>query len=409
MSKPYVRNSVVLLLVLLGMVSGAWAYHIGDFVWLDTNRNGIQDAGEMGVEGIVVNVYRCADDVLIGTAITDAAGWYEVLMGYSTPAPFYVQFVLPVDSPYAFTLADQGSDDALDSDPDANGFTACFTWPLPYYPEPGYIVTIPDFDAGLVEEETPLEIRIGDYVWFDADKDGIQDATETGVAGVDVNVYRCADDLLIGTAATDAAGRYEVFLGTSVPEPFYVKFILPADSPFAFTLQNQGADDALDSDANAGGVTACFTWPAPDPDAIVNIPDFDAGLVEVPCVGTGTPGYWMNHPEAWPVEQITIGGVIYSKAAAIKWMKKPVSKDMTVALFPALVSAKLNVLNGTNDTCIADTIQAADAWMAIHPVGSGVKAKSADWKQISDEFSDLDDYNNGLLCAPHRDSLVCNF
>jgi len=26
-----------------------------------------------------------------------------------------------------------------------------------------------------------------------------------------------------------------------------------------------------------------------------------------------TPGYWRNHPEMWPVEYITIGGITYSK------------------------------------------------------------------------------------------------
>jgi hypothetical protein len=40
--------------------------------------------------------------------------------------------------------------------------------------------------------------------------------------------------------------------------------------------------------------------------------------VPVPCgPGTGTPGYWINHPAAWPVELIEIGGFIYSKEQAI--------------------------------------------------------------------------------------------
>lgn len=119
--------------------------------------------------------------------------------------------------------------------------------------------------------------------------------------------------------------------------------------------------------------------------------------------GTGTPGYWKNHPEAWPVDSITIGGVTYSKADALYWMDQP-DGDKSVTLFRALVSAKLNVLIGNDDSCVADTIVAADDWLAAYgPVGSGVKAKSAAWKQGEPLSLTLDNYNNGLLCAPHRD------
>jgi hypothetical protein len=41
--------------------------------------------------------------------------------------------------------------------------------------------------------------------------------------------------------------------------------------------------------------------------------------------------------------------------------------------------------------------------MAAHPVGSGVSGKSAAWGEISGIATMLDQYNNGLLCAPHRD------
>ncbi len=126
-----------------------------------------------------------------------------------------------------------------------------------------------------------------------------------------------------------------------------------------------------------------------------------------PCFdnpGTGTPGYWKNHPDAWPVGSIMIGGVTYTKAAAIGWMQTPVRGDKTLSMFPALVSAKLNVLIGNDSSCISSTIKAADAWMTVHgPVGSNVRANSAAWGAGSPLHSTLDDYNNGKLCAPHRD------
>jgi len=116
--------------------------------------------------------------------------------------------------------------------------------------------------------------------------------------------------------------------------------------------------------------------------------------------GTGTPGYWMNHPEAWPVQQITIGGVTYTKDQAITRIKLPVVNDKTQTMFAALVAAKLNVLNGCEDDCIAATIALADTWMATYP--SPVRAKSQAWRDGEPLSKTLDSYNNGELCAPAR-------
>jgi hypothetical protein len=121
--------------------------------------------------------------------------------------------------------------------------------------------------------------------------------------------------------------------------------------------------------------------------------------------GTGTPGYWKNHPEAWPVEVITIGGVDYTKGEAIENMQTPEKGDKTYTIFRALVSAKLNVLIGNDDSCIADTISEADVWMETYgPVGSGIRANSDAWKYGEPLYEEMDDYNNGkLLCAFSRD------
>jgi hypothetical protein len=47
---------------------------IGDFVWCDTNDDGVQDPGEPGIPGIVVNL-SCADGSTAST-VTDANGLY---------------------------------------------------------------------------------------------------------------------------------------------------------------------------------------------------------------------------------------------------------------------------------------------------------------------------------------------
>jgi hypothetical protein len=121
--------------------------------------------------------------------------------------------------------------------------------------------------------------------------------------------------------------------------------------------------------------------------------------------GTGTPGYWKNHPEAWPVETITVGGVDYTKDQAIAMMDSPVKGNKCVTMFKALAAAMLNVHPEVDncDECITDTIAAADAWMAAE-CGDVVKANSGAWQcEGEDLYEELDDYNNGLLCAAPRD------
>lgn len=129
-------------------------------------------------------------------------------------------------------------------------------------------------------------------------------------------------------------------------------------------------------------------------------------VITSPPPGTATPGYWKNHPEAWPVEEIWIGDILYPKDVAIYVMDLPVKGDKTLTMFPALVAAKLNVMVGNDDSCIVFTIDEADIWMIEHPLGSGVSARDSDWKEWGEPLCDhLDAYNNGLLCAPSRDAL----
>lgn len=118
--------------------------------------------------------------------------------------------------------------------------------------------------------------------------------------------------------------------------------------------------------------------------------------------GTGSPGYWKNHPDAWPVNIISIGNINYSKEIAIQIMQTPEKGDKTYTMFNALISAKLNVIIGNDDSCIADTISKADIWMATYPVGSNVTGKSYAWEIGEPLYNILDAYNNGLLCAPYR-------
>jgi len=84
-----------------------------------------------------------------------------------------------------------------------------------------------------------------------------------------------------------------------------------------------------------------------------------------------TPGYWKNHPDAWPVSTITMGGVTYTKAEAIAILMTPPRGDATYILAHALIPAKLNDAMGYLPGTYADPISRADTFLSAHPLGTG--------------------------------------
>ena len=131
------------------------------------------------------------------------------------------------------------------------------------------------------------------------------------------------------------------------------------------------------------------------------------GTLSVPGVqrgpGTGTPGYWKNHAEAWPVTSLTLGGTTYTQDALLAILGQSKSKDVSYAMASQLIAAKLNVASGNEASCITATITDADAWVATHGIGTGISGSSAAWSAGEPLKDTLDSYNNGLLCAPGRD------
>ena len=85
---------------------------LGDKVWLDTNGDGMQQSGEPGVPGVLVQLYRASDNALVDVVPTDANGLY--LFPGLLPDTYYVKFTAP--SGYTFTAPNQGSDPSANSD-----------------------------------------------------------------------------------------------------------------------------------------------------------------------------------------------------------------------------------------------------------------------------------------------------
>ncbi len=124
---------------------------VGDFVWADTNQNGLQDDGATGVAGVTVNLYNASDRANasatpVQTLITAPDGSY--LFESVAPGDYFIEFEAPNNRNFVLLDAGAPNDDTLDSDADGVGRTVDFTV------QPA--VDELTWDAGLTPLEEPL-------------------------------------------------------------------------------------------------------------------------------------------------------------------------------------------------------------------------------------------------------------
>jgi hypothetical protein len=229
-------------------------------------------------------------------------------------------------------------------------------------------------------------------VWNDTNNNGMQEPSETGIPLAKVTVSDGIDTIDLETGPY---GEYSFFVSGGVTVTISVLIpTLAQPSPSDFIA----AGDTLDSDGIPVGAFSAVTF------AVTGYATdfgFYTALVSAQAPGTGTPGYWKNHPEAWPVQEIIVGGIKYTKAQAITLLGK-VGKDKSITMFSSLLSALLNQKIGNEDICVIGAIADAQTWMTAHSAGSGVAGSSAAWAGGEPTHMMLDAYNNGLLCAKHR-------
>jgi len=111
-------------------------------------------------------------------------------------------------------------------------------------------------------------IEIGNYVWEDTDKDGVQDPCEPPIAGVKVNLYNAAGTL-VATTTTSATGEYyfDTADGVLPNTPYYITFgntqttngaLVLNGNTYTPTQGNTGGGtlpDVNDSDPNQTGLS----------------------------------------------------------------------------------------------------------------------------------------------------------
>jgi uncharacterized repeat protein (TIGR01451 family) len=169
------------------------ARSIGDTVWSDIDGDGTQDAGEPGMAGIVVSLYADTDndnvidagDPLVGTVTTDAGGQY-LFAGLDDG-----NYIVSVPTPAGYTFRGPGTDtDAafagIQKGPALAGSNVL------------------DVDFGF---QAAVQRTLSGRLWNDADRDGVIDAGESGIAGVTVDVLQ--GTTVVATLTTDTTGTYQ--------------------------------------------------------------------------------------------------------------------------------------------------------------------------------------------------------
>ena len=260
----------------------------------------------------------------------------------------------------------------------------------------------------------PEPCSLGDTVWYDTDEDGIQDPDELGIPDVTVHLMDCQGQIL-ATTTTNADGFY--LFSNLMPGDYNVHFVAPLG--FVYSPQDQGSDDAVDSDVDpATGMTICTTLESGENDMT-----WDAGLYLPPppegC--TLTIGYWKNHAgfgpqpdnlsQFLPIWLGDAGGgssrYVEEVQMAYDILVKKTYGDPSngiTKLYAQLLAAKLNIANGADDGDIADAIADADEFLADHDWTDWDSLSKKDKKKVLKWKSMADDYNNGLIGPGHCDT-----
>lgn len=325
----------------VGVLSGlpvtdddAWFGHVksfavGDYVWIDRDRDGLQGDDEPPLVGVQVELLDEHGVLIPGrVTFTDNRGRY--LFDELPAGTYQVRFTLTDEqgARYRYTsLESVSGDTSVDSDRVDSNADAASANPLvgvsrqfvldesntqlvsdaayEFFSVTATEGVDPTWDAGVTE----IEYAVGDFVWIDSDDDGIQDPSEPVLSGVKVELLD-GDGRVVGTTVTDGQGRY---LFDRLPAGTYqMRFTLTDEQAavYQFTKVGEG-NSAADSDANPQpgadhvGLSAKFVL-GPTNTSLTKIydrdvwasegidPTWDAGVVLKPAalaalVNTGAP------------------------------------------------------------------------------------------------------------------------
>ena len=192
-------------------VDEAYLAWIGDLVWHDFNGNGLQDAGEPGLPGVGLGLYRVTAGEgpalatnLIATVVTDGNGNYS--FGRLPPGNYLVKTSVPAD--FDPVPAGAGGDAARDSNGDADGWS-------------GVVSVTGGQTDNSVDFGYHQPARLFGYAYWDKDLSLTRNAGDGAASNMIVELW--LDGVMVGTTNAAANGYYE--FGSLVPGLYEVRFM----------------------------------------------------------------------------------------------------------------------------------------------------------------------------------------
>ncbi|PNZ02123.1 SdrD B-like domain-containing protein, partial [Staphylococcus muscae] len=203
-------------------------YSIGDKVWEDTNKDGLQDEGETGIPNVTVILasYKDGEATELRRTTTDENGHYS--FDNVDPGIYRIEFITP--DGYLRSPQRVGKNKHIDSDAPLGFVGVNFTDEL-------------HVDAGFYKIPT---YTVGDYVWDDTNINGIQDEGEAGIPNVTVvlHKYKGSDTFEVARTTTDENGHYH--FDNVVDGLYHVEFVTP--DGYLPTESKAGEDESIDSE-----------------------------------------------------------------------------------------------------------------------------------------------------------------
>lgn len=199
---------------------------ISGFVYDDINGNASFDAGDVGRDGQTVLLQEAvAPFTPIGTTTT-ANGTFTFNVGNST--------ILPGVDYYLYVFND--SDDAFTEG------------------------TFGVYVAGLAPDEERDGGMFGLFkqnsfsgaTFYDLNRDGIRQDGEAPLVNLVLTLQDSEGNVLAGPLETNLSGSYDLRSGVAAPGTYYLDFA-QYPTPYVFTEQDQGEDEARDSDVGSDG------------------------------------------------------------------------------------------------------------------------------------------------------------
>jgi SdrD B-like domain len=295
---------------------------IGNRVWEDTNANGIQDPGELGVAGVRLDLYypyaQPVYDPFTGLPLqvfTDANGNY--LFDSLPPGDYvvwsYKTTIDPTGAIYDYSPYTGGNDNQDDTNNDGQYYASGpedWAFSAPVNLSPGEVDSTIDF--GIYQSAS-----LGNFVWADTDGDGTQNepAATSGINGITVYLYQVIGGVPTLVDSTVTANDPI----TGYPGYYLFDDLVSGDYQVGFPIANLSPTDPTaatdgNSDANATtGLSPVVTLNAAGTGQDKNNTTIDAGYFTPPCditVTTATPSACVPATNTYSLEVV----VTYSGA-----------------------------------------------------------------------------------------------